>query len=110
LEVREEQNNSPWMLRIELDPIKMIDRKIMLSEIVQKIKEIYENKLNILYSDDNDTSSQVIRIRYVYDTAYIAPDTEGIQSFASFPAKEVIESLRELERNLLYEMPLKGIP
>jgi DNA-directed RNA polymerase II subunit RPB1 len=56
---------SPWLLRIELDRKKMVDKSLTMEQIFEKItqSEIGEN-LNVIFTDDN-ADKLILRIRIV---------------------------------------------
>ena len=57
---------SPWLLRIELNKIAMIDKNITMQDIHDKITAEYPNDLHCIYSDDND-EKLILRIRIMND-------------------------------------------
>ena len=51
-----EQNlhlQSPWLLRLELDHSKMLDRKLMMNYVTGRIAESFKMDLFVIWSEDN---------------------------------------------------------
>ena len=57
---------SPWLLRIELNKIAMIDKNLSMNEIYDRISSEYPGELHCIYSDDND-DKLILRIRIQND-------------------------------------------
>jgi len=53
----EEQTNvdrmSPWLLRIELNREMMVDKKLTMSQVAEKITTEFGDELHCIFSDDN---------------------------------------------------------
>eukprot|EP00127_Corallochytrium_limacisporum_P007456 Clim_evm1s252 gene=Clim_evmTU1s252 len=52
----------PWLLRIELDRAKMLDKVLSNSEVSDRIKESTEGALHVIFTDDN-AEKLILRIR-----------------------------------------------
>lgn len=89
---------SPWLLRIELNKIAMIDKNITMQDIHDKITLEYPNELHCIYSDDND-EKLILRIRIMNDEENNVQD-EQLSKW---------KFLKELEGSMLQDLWLKGI-
>jgi len=86
---------SPWVLRIEFDPLSLIDKKISMAKIAGKIEGEYGEHVQIVHSEDNE-AKLVVRLRVRFGENEIK-DSGGV------------DLLRQMEANMLTEMPLCGI-
>ena len=89
---------SPWLLRIELDKISMIDKNITMIDVHEKIMQVYHRELHCIYSDDND-EKLVLRLRIMNDEEAGVNETQAA----------TWKFLKELESNMLEQLWLKGI-
>ena len=89
---------SPWLLRIEVNKIAMIDKNITMQDIHEKISIEYPNELHCIYSDDND-EKLVLRLRIMNDEENSIQD-EQLSKW---------KFLKELEGSILQDLWLKGI-
>mmetsp|Transcript_26154 Transcript_26154/g.55112 ORF Transcript_26154/g.55112 Transcript_26154/m.55112 type:complete len:824 (-) Transcript_26154:847-3318(-) len=103
---------SPWVLRIELNQVVMVDKKIKMNEIAAEIVNEYGNDLNVLVSDDN-ADDLVVRIRIVNDVPIVqGMDEEGNPIMADDDVELGQEDdvfLKRLEKNLLQTLKLRGV-
>lgn len=53
---------APWVLRIELDRNLMVDKRLSINMVAQRISEEYEDFLHVVATDDNATEL-VLRLR-----------------------------------------------
>ena len=53
---------SPWLLRLELDRKRMIDKKLTMEQIHEKITATFGDDVNCIFNDDN-AEKLVMRIR-----------------------------------------------
>lgn len=60
---------SPWLLRIEMARDMMVDKKLLLSEVAERINSEFEDELHCLFNDDN-ADKLILRIRCVCMTAW----------------------------------------
>ena len=58
---------SPWVLRVVLDKVMMVDKKLQMGEVADAIRKEFPGSLSIIFSDDN-AEELVLRIRMVDDT------------------------------------------
>jgi len=114
---------SPWLLRLVLDGEMMTDKHLTLSSIAARIDESFEDKLHVIFSDDN-AAKLVLRIRFVYDqsdleyrqrfaTATVPPGSDeagGATEEDEDPDEQDIRSLLQVEKRMLSDLPLCGIP
>ena len=89
-------SNSDWVLRIELNRKIMLDKKITMQDVYFCIDSVYNEDISCIFSDDN-ASNLIFRIRINHD---ISTSSEN---------EDDIILLRTLERNLLDKIILKGI-
>lgn len=94
---------SPWLLRLELNRSMMIDKRLNITEVVQKIQEEFRNDLHVIGSDEN-SDKLVIRCRVMTDEDEDKDmdDVEGKAEEDTF--------LRKLEASMLSSINLRGIP
>jgi DNA-directed RNA polymerase II subunit RPB1 len=53
---------SPWLLRIEMARDMMVDKKLLLSEVAERINSEFEDDMHCLFNDDN-ADKLILRIR-----------------------------------------------
>ena len=96
-----EQNihkQSPWLLRLELDRAKMLDKKLEMNFVAGRIANLFQNDLFVLYSEDS-AEKLIIRCRIVGDDPADKED-DGI-------SEDVF--LKKIEANMLSNISLRGI-
>jgi DNA-directed RNA polymerase II subunit RPB1 len=91
---------SPWLLRLELDRAKMIDRKLDMSYVAGRIAESFKTDLFVIWSEDN-SEKLIIRCRVMGGAD---KDEEG------FGTVEEDIFLRQLENTMLNSVSLRGVP
>jgi DNA-directed RNA polymerase II subunit RPB1 len=101
---------SPWVLRIELNQVVMVDKKITMNEIAAEIANEYGTDLNVLVSDDN-AEDLVVRVRIMNDV----PMMQGVDEHGN-PMMDDAELgqeddvfLKRLEKNMLQTLRLRGV-
>ena len=52
---------SPWLLRIEMNRAMMVDKKLTLAMIAEKINTEFENELSCIFNDDN-AAKMILRV------------------------------------------------
>ncbi|CAI8497078.1 unnamed protein product [Hanseniaspora opuntiae] len=92
------ENYSPWLLRLELDRHSLNDKKLTMAQIGSKIKNTFENDLNVIWSEDN-AEKLVIRCRVIRDANSMDEDTEA----------EEDHMLKRIENNMLETITLRGV-
>ena len=53
---------SPWLLRIELNREMMVDKKLLMADVAERINEEFGGDLSCIFNDDN-SEKLVLRIR-----------------------------------------------
>lgn len=101
----EVSNLSQWLLRIELDRYKMLDCKLTLEMIADRIHSDFGNDLHVIFNDDN-AEKLVLRIR-TYQSSNCNGDPEVGRGEADSLNNEIF--LRHIETILLNELTLQGI-
>ncbi|KAL6659840.1 hypothetical protein ACP70R_002669 [Stipagrostis hirtigluma subsp. patula] len=92
---------SPWLLRIELNREMLVDKKLSMADIAEKINREFADDLSCIFNDDN-ADKLILRIRITNDEA----SKEEIQDESA----EDDVFLKKIESNMLTEMSLRGIP
>jgi DNA-directed RNA polymerase II subunit RPB1 len=101
---------SPWVLRIELNQVVMVDKKIKMNEIAAEIANEYGSDLNVLVSNDN-ADDLVVRIRIVNDV----PMVHGVDDNGNTVIEDVELGqeddvfLKRLKKNMLQTLRLRGV-
>ena len=85
---------SPWLLRFQLDDNKIMERRLNIEEIRDKIHGFYPKLVNIMHTDIN-SQEVIMRIR--------------MKKFESDKEDE-LQILKNLEGEFLKSMSLKGYP
>ncbi|EFJ10314.1 hypothetical protein SELMODRAFT_128226 [Selaginella moellendorffii] len=91
---------SPWLLRIELNREMMVDKKLSMADIAEKINLEFVDDLTCIFNDDN-AEKLILRVRIMNDD--VSKGGEVDQS-----DDDVF--LKKIESNMLTEMALRGIP
>ncbi|VFR02519.1 unnamed protein product [Cuscuta campestris] len=92
---------SPWLLRIELNREMMVDKKLSMADIAEKINLEFDDDLTCIFNDDN-AEKLILRIRIMNEEA---PKGE----LDDVSAEDDV-FLKKIETNMLTEMALRGIP
>ncbi|KAF7797788.1 hypothetical protein EIP86_008990 [Pleurotus ostreatoroseus] len=90
---------SPWLLRLELDRAKMIDRKLTMAYVAGRIAESFKTDLFVIWSEDN--SEKLIICCRVLGGADKEDDGMGSVEEDIF--------LRQLENTMLNSVSLRGV-
>ncbi|KAI0344206.1 beta and beta-prime subunits of DNA dependent RNA-polymerase [Trametopsis cervina] len=100
-EVESKMNQqSPWLLRLELDRAKMIDRKLTMAYVAGRIAESFKTDLFVIWSEDN-SEKLIIRCRVLGGAD---KDEDGMDTV------EEDVFLRQLENTMLNSVSLRGVP
>lgn len=91
----QENNASPWLLRMEFNKEKMIENDITMIDLYHVIHDYYDNNVSTLFSDDN-AHKLVFRIKIIEGNI---PQEE----------KDIITELKALEKNIMETIIIKGI-
>lgn len=90
---------SPWLLRLELDRAKMLDKQLTMSQVAETISQSFAGDLFVMWSEDN-AEKLVIRCRVVRD-----PKTLDEEE-----AQEEDQMVKHVEQYMLDNISLRGIP
>lgn len=90
---------SPWLLRLELDRAKMIDRKLTMHYVASRIAESFKTDLFVIWSEDN-SEKLIIRCRVLGG---------GDKDDDGMGAIEEDIFLRQLENTMLNSVSLRGV-
>jgi len=93
---------SHWLLRIELDRKKMIDKTLTMEKIFEKISASFGDSVNVIFNDDN-AENLVLRIRVVDQHKSITDDDDEDATRMDDEA-----FLRCLEASILSDLTLQG--
>eukprot|EP00899_Mesostigma_viride_P002361 jgi/Mesvir1/12125/Mv00383-RA.1 len=99
---------SPWLLRIELNREMMVDKKLSLAAIAEKINAEFEDDLSCIFTDDN-AEKLILRIRIMNDGSSGGKGEAGGAGAESTQSEDDI-FLKKIENNMLTEMALRGVP
>ncbi|KAE9397231.1 beta and beta-prime subunits of DNA dependent RNA-polymerase [Gymnopus androsaceus JB14] len=90
---------SPWLLRLELDRAKMLDRGLTMAYVASRIAESFKTDLFVIWSEDN-AEKLVIRCRVLGGADKDEDGTETLE-------EEIF--LRQLENTMLNSVSLRGV-
>ncbi|KAK9866738.1 hypothetical protein WJX84_006023 [Apatococcus fuscideae] len=90
---------SPWLLRIEMNRAMMVDKKLTLPMIAEKINTEFENELSCIFNDDN-AAKMILRVRIMADEAVKGQEAAD-QCDDAF--------LKKIESSMLSQVKLQGI-
>ena len=94
---------SPWVLRIELNREMMVDKKLTMAHVAERINAMFTNDLSVIFTDDN-AEKLVLRIRIINDES--APkDDDGAGPGGD--GDDVF--LKRIETNMLTQLCLSGV-
>ncbi|QLG73399.1 hypothetical protein HG535_0E04830 [Zygotorulaspora mrakii] len=88
---------SPWLLRLELDRAAMNDKDLTMGQVGEKIKETFKNDLFVIWSEDN-AEKLIIRCRVV------RPKSMDLETEA-----EEDHMLKKIENTMLENITLRGV-
>lgn len=91
--------DSAWVLRLELDRRKMLDRNIRMWEIEHALLDRFTDQIQCIFADDN-AKQLIIRIRVSNDAGLDRPEDD----------QDVIFLLKQLEKSIMESLILRGIP
>jgi DNA-directed RNA polymerase II subunit RPB1 len=92
---------SPWLLRIELNREMMVDKKLSMADVAERISEEFQDDIHVIFNDDN-SEKLILRLRL------ITPEGKGADADDGVVEDEVF--LRRIEAQLLSTLALRGIP
>ncbi|TQD85770.1 hypothetical protein C1H46_028686 [Malus baccata] len=91
---------SPWLLRIELNREMMVDKRLSMADIAEKINNEFDDDLNCIFLDDN-AEKLILRLHIM--------NAEAPQVELGDDSEDEI-FLKKIESNMLTEMAIRGIP
>ena len=89
---------SPWLLRLELDRAKMLDKQLTMSQVAGKIMENFGDDLFVIWSEDN-AEKLVVRCRIMREEKALDDEEEETEDGL----------LKALESQMLESITLRGI-
>ncbi|PJF20167.1 DNA-directed RNA polymerase subunit [Paramicrosporidium saccamoebae] len=95
---------SPWLLRVELDRAKMLDKQLTMAEVANRITEEFNRDLHVLANDDN-AEKLILRCRIVNEN----PVEDKMNDEDDEARIEEDVFLRRIESNMLNSINLRGI-
>ena len=101
---------SPWLLRIELDRARMLDKQLTMTEVAARISEEFDRDLQVLANDDN-AEHLVIRCRIVNDDETMRMEEASAAGTGSNEMVMLEEDvfLKRIEANMLNSVSLRGL-
>ena len=93
---------SPWVLRLEFDKVKMVEKNIKMVDVYIKISQKFnkdQQDINCYYTDDN-ASNLVMRIQPTLDEEELAECNQD----------DMICIVKTLEKTIINDIILAGIP
>ncbi|ANZ74287.1 BA75_00604T0 [Komagataella pastoris] len=90
---------SPWLLRLELDRARMLDKQLTMNQVADKISEVFSDDLFVMWSEDN-ADKLIIRCRVIRDPKAMDEELEA----------EEDQMLKRIEAHMLDLIALRGIP
>ncbi|CAA0840967.1 DNA-directed RNA polymerase II subunit 1 [Striga hermonthica] len=87
---------SPWVLRVELDREMMVDKKLSMADVAEKINLEFGDDLTCIFNDDN-AEKLILRMRLSNNE-----DNEAHEDDDVFMMK--------IESNILTKMAIRGVP
>ncbi|ODQ68191.1 beta and beta-prime subunits of DNA dependent RNA-polymerase [Nadsonia fulvescens var. elongata DSM 6958] len=90
--------HSPWLLRLELDRAKMLDKQLTMSQVAERISQNFGEDLFVMWSEDN-AEKLIIRCRVVRDPKTLDEEIDA----------EEDQMLKRIEAHMLESISLRGI-
>ncbi|MFN4040002.1 MAG: hypothetical protein ACK4IB_11770, partial [Erythrobacter sp.] len=107
-----QQRLSPWMLRIELEPKVVADKRLLMAEIAQSIETRFDNDVSVAHSDDNDAKLVLqVRVKREHPAADPAAAAAEAAETGAMEADDGYDHafMKGLEQELLQDMELRGL-
>ena len=107
-----DENISPWVMRIELDRRKMLEKGIQMEDVATAIHVIHSSDdIRCMYADDN-ADNLIMRINLLpsRNSNDGEEDQEQDESAAQAESMDDYYLLKMLEKSLLADVSLRGIP
>lgn len=93
--------DTSWVLRIELDRSKMLERNLRMWEVQMKLEEKFGDEIHCIFSDDN-YKSLVIRIRLGSDRTDMGGNSREDD--------DIVQLMKHFERSIMDGLVLRGVP
>jgi DNA-directed RNA polymerase II subunit RPB1 len=93
-----EERWSKWLLRLELNREEMFNRNISIQEVVAVTKNVWNNDINVIYSDYN-SDKLVMRVRLP-----IEKDKDTVSQL------DDLTNLKKFQNKLLNSIVIRGFP
>ena len=93
---------SPWVLRLEFDKVKMVEKNIKMVDVYIKIAQKFnkdQQDINCYYTDDN-ASNLVMRIQPTLEEEELSECNQD----------DMICIIKTLEKTILHDIILSGVP
>ena len=101
-EIDDNNIKSKWILRIELDKEKMLDKNISIDDVNYSIENSYKEEVECIYSDYND-DNLIMRIRLINDKKNKKNYKKPLDQ------SDEICMLKEFQEKLLNNIVLRGV-
>lgn len=88
---------SPWVLRIEIDPLPLLRKGLRFKEILKKIEHYFEEKPLEIVESLESADPIILRLRLKNDSELSSEDITS-----------QYHSLKKIEQYILEDMPIKG--
>jgi DNA-directed RNA polymerase II subunit RPB1 len=105
MEVQTETQKSKWILRMEMDPEKMLDKNITMDDIHYAISAVHGDNVTSVFSDYND-KNLVFRIR-MNSSVFDKKKKKG--SLESLDQSDEIYHLKNFQDTILNSIVLRGV-
>ena len=104
---------SPWLLRIELDRARMLDKKLTMADVASQISQDYGGDIHVIHNDDN-SPKLIIRCRIVSDesdggTRMQPGDNSEDEDVGDSDEIQEDVFLRRIESSMLNTVALRGV-
>jgi len=111
-ELPDEEDNrdrvSPWVLRIQLDSKIMTDKKLPMREVGERVLNDFQGDIDCIFTDDN-AEDLVLRMRVLKKDGLDASPDGAEDADQEDEEDKDCRFLKNIEREILKEMPLKGV-
>lgn len=99
-EVKEDDRENRWIIRIEMNETAMLDMNITNEDIHYTLKTLYEDKISCFYSDYNSDNKIVFRIRL---------KNNKLKLKGSATQEDYIYVVKTFQDRILNEMVIRGV-
>lgn len=94
---------SPWVLRIKMDPLYLINKEVSMLDIYMSLlKKYYKKKVQIIFSDEN-SENIVFHIRFIH------PNPEAKNDDGEYLTNKDYALLKKMEEEIINSSILNGI-